>query len=79
MTPPASMTPPATQPPPTTMTMTPPFAMTPPTFTGPGGDTVYGSAEPTGLPNSATSVSFSFWLIFTTIGLAWSLVIANKL
>ncbi|XWS19790.1 hypothetical protein CRYUN_Cryun31cG0046600 [Craigia yunnanensis] len=79
VTPPASIPPPATLPPPTTTTMTPPFTMTPPTFTGPGGETVYGSAEPTGLPSSATSVSFSFWLIFATIGLAWSLVAANKL
>ncbi|XVF87219.1 hypothetical protein PTKIN_Ptkin18bG0101300 [Pterospermum kingtungense] len=71
VTPPASITPPAT-------TMSPPFTMSPPTFTGPGGETVYGSAEPTGLPNSATSVSVSFWLIFATIGLAWSLVAANK-
>ncbi|XVF27383.1 hypothetical protein REPUB_Repub14bG0102800 [Reevesia pubescens] len=79
VTPPASITPPATLPPPTTTTMTPPFTMTPPTFTGPGGDTVYGSAEPTGLPSSAISVSFSFLLIFATIGLAWSLAAANKL
>ncbi|XP_022715636.1 integumentary mucin C.1-like isoform X2 [Durio zibethinus] len=78
VTPPASITSPATLPPPTTTTMTPPFTMTPPTFTGPGGD-VYGSAEPTGLPSSATSVSFSFLLIFATIGLAWSLVATNKL
>ncbi|EOY27803.1 hypothetical protein QUC31_012684 [Theobroma cacao] len=80
VTPPASITPPATLTPPTTTTMSPPFFMTPPTFTGPGGEgTVYGSAEPTGLPSSATSVSFNFWLIFATIGLAWSFVTANKL
>ncbi|XVE51551.1 hypothetical protein DITRI_Ditri02bG0050900 [Diplodiscus trichospermus] len=78
VTPPASITPPATLTPPAMTTMTPPFSMTPPTLTGPGGETVYGSAEPTGLPSSATSVSFSCWLIFATIGLAWSLVAANK-
>ncbi|KAG4146374.1 hypothetical protein ERO13_D05G153400v2 [Gossypium hirsutum] len=76
VTPPASITPPATLPPPapTTMTMTPPFPMSPP-FTGAGGDSVYGSAEPTGLPSSASCVSFSYLLIFATM----SLVAANKL
>ncbi|GMI82262.1 hypothetical protein HRI_001895500 [Hibiscus trionum] len=74
VTPPASITPPATLPPPDTTTLTPPFTMSPP-FTGPGGDTVYGSAEPTGLPSSASSVSFSYLLMFATL----SLVAANKL
>ncbi|KAE8659641.1 hypothetical protein F3Y22_tig00116962pilonHSYRG00805 [Hibiscus syriacus] len=68
VTPPASITPPATLPPPDISTMTPPFAMSPP-FTGPGGDTVYGSAEPTGLPSSASSMSFSYVLIFATMSL----------
>ncbi|GMI91634.1 hypothetical protein HRI_002832700 [Hibiscus trionum] len=68
VTPPASITPPATLPPPDITTMTPPFAMSPP-FTGPGGDTVYGSAEPTGLPSSASSMSFSYVLIFVTMSL----------
>ncbi|KAL4312912.1 hypothetical protein GQ457_01G020800 [Hibiscus cannabinus] len=66
--PPASMPPPST----TTTTMAPPFSMTPPTITGPGGDTVYGSAEPTGLPNSAISVSLGFWPIYVAISLVWS-------
>ncbi|XP_039053049.1 PLASMODESMATA CALLOSE-BINDING PROTEIN 3-like isoform X1 [Hibiscus syriacus] len=70
VTPPASITPPATLPPPDTMT--PPFGMSPP-FTGPGG--VYGSAEPTGLPSSASSMPFSYVLIFTTM----SLLVAYKL
>ncbi|KAK8646096.1 hypothetical protein V6N13_119895 [Hibiscus sabdariffa] len=74
VTPPASITPPATLPPPDITTMTPPFAMSPP-FTGPGGDTVYGSAEPTGLPSSASSVSLSYVLIFATM----SIVVAYKL
>ncbi|KAK9047659.1 hypothetical protein V6N11_053498 [Hibiscus sabdariffa] len=74
VTPPASIPPPATLPPPDTTTMTPPFTMSPP-FTGPGGDSVYGSAEPTGLPSSASSVSFSYMLMFATM----SLVAANKL
>ncbi|KAK8642017.1 hypothetical protein V6N13_011380 [Hibiscus sabdariffa] len=74
VTPPASITPPATLPPPDITTMTPPFAMSPP-FTGPGGDTVYGSAEPTGLPSSASSVSFSYVLIFATM----PIVVAYKL
>ncbi|KAK8506683.1 hypothetical protein V6N12_038502 [Hibiscus sabdariffa] len=63
--PPATMSPPST----TTTTMAPPFSMTPPTFTGPGGDTVYGSAEPTGLPNSAISVSLGFWPIYVAMSL----------
>ncbi|XP_039026039.1 mucin-2-like [Hibiscus syriacus] len=77
--PPASKTPPTTMSPPSTTTMAPPFSMTPPTFTGPGGDTVYGSAGPTGLPNSAISVSFWFWPIYMTISLMWLLVAANIL
>ncbi|GMJ08282.1 hypothetical protein HRI_004497400 [Hibiscus trionum] len=69
--------PPATMSPPSTTTMAPPFSMTPPAFTVPGGDTVYGSAEPTGLPNSAISVSFQFWPIYLAISLVWSLVAAH--
>ncbi|XP_039005942.1 PLASMODESMATA CALLOSE-BINDING PROTEIN 3-like [Hibiscus syriacus] len=71
---PASITPPATLSPPDATTLTPPFTKSPP-FTRPGGDTVYGSAEPTGLPSSASSVSFSFLLIFATM----SIVAANKI
>ncbi|TYI09769.1 hypothetical protein ES332_A09G096100v1 [Gossypium tomentosum] len=74
--PPSNTTPPTTMSPPSTTTMAPPFGMTPPTFTGTGGDTGF---EPTGLPNSAISVSFRFWPIVATISLVWSFITANKL
>ncbi|WCJ27323.1 Carbohydrate-binding X8 domain superfamily protein [Euphorbia peplus] len=64
--PPASPPPvPMTTTPPTTTTTTP-TTMTPPMLTTPGGPTVFGVAEPTGSPSSATSVACSLLLCFIT-------------
>ncbi|KAF2314652.1 hypothetical protein GH714_028250 [Hevea brasiliensis] len=49
-----------------TTTSTTPTTMTPPITTTPSGPTIFGVAEPTGLPSSATSVSISLLLFCST-------------
>ncbi|OAY25075.1 PLASMODESMATA CALLOSE-BINDING PROTEIN 3 [Manihot esculenta] len=57
-----------------TTTTTTPTTMTPPITTTP-----YGVAEPTGLPSSATSVSFSFLLLCSPMATVGSILLANHL
>ncbi|OAY29100.1 PLASMODESMATA CALLOSE-BINDING PROTEIN 3 isoform X2 [Manihot esculenta] len=76
-TPSSSPPPPTTPTTPTTTTPTP-TTMTPPITTTPGGPTIYGVAEPTGLPSSATSVSFSLLLLCSTTAIVGSLLAANN-
>lgn len=73
-----STTPPANPPPATTTptTTTPMTPMTPSIMTP---DTVYGAAEPTGLPSSATSVPCSLLLLVAMTGFAGSIVAENYL
>lgn len=75
MTPPAPVIPAPVIPTPTTTTPT----ITTPATTIPGGNTVYGAAEPTGLPSSATSISCSFVLFFVVSSLLGSLLAADCL
>ncbi|KAJ4703783.1 Glucan endo-1,3-beta-glucosidase [Melia azedarach] len=62
--------------PPPSPTMTTPTTTTPmtPSIMTPDGSTVYGAAEPTGLPSSATSVSCSLLLLLAATGFLGSLV-----
>ncbi|KAB1221374.1 Glucan endo-1,3-beta-glucosidase 1 [Morella rubra] len=59
---------PMTPPSPTTLPLTP----STPSTAIPGGSTIYGS-EPTGSPNSGSSVSYSSLLLFTTVALVGAL------
>ncbi|XP_065878700.1 PLASMODESMATA CALLOSE-BINDING PROTEIN 1-like [Euphorbia lathyris] len=76
-----SITPPANPPPApttTTPTTTTPTIMTPPMLTTPGGPTVFGVAEPTGSPNSATSVPTSLLLLCSITAVVASLLASDQ-
>ncbi|XP_057993277.1 PLASMODESMATA CALLOSE-BINDING PROTEIN 3 isoform X2 [Hevea brasiliensis] len=62
-----------------TTTSTTPTTMTPPITTTPSGPTIFGVAEPTGLPSSATSVSISLLLFCSTAAIVGSLLAANHI
>ncbi|EEF42717.1 hydrolase, hydrolyzing O-glycosyl compounds, putative [Ricinus communis] len=62
-----------------TPTITTPTTMTPPMTTTPGGPTIFGVAEPTGLPSSATSISCSLLLLYSMTAIVGSLLAANHL
>ncbi|XP_021685557.2 PLASMODESMATA CALLOSE-BINDING PROTEIN 3 [Hevea brasiliensis] len=64
---------------PTPTTPATPTTMSPPITATPGGSTIYGVAEPTGLPSSASSVSFSLLLLCSTMATVGSLLAANHL
>lgn len=80
-TPPANPTPTMANPPPSPATTNPyttPTTPTPDMTTPTTPDTtVYGSAEPTGLPSSATSLSWGSLLLATATGFVWSLLAEN--
>ncbi|KAF5738299.1 hypothetical protein HS088_TW13G01195 [Tripterygium wilfordii] len=66
----SSITPPsvtAPQPPSMSSPAIPTSTMTPPFTSTPGGQTVYGVPEPTGLPSSAINVSFGYLLLTTCL------------
>ncbi|CAK7350275.1 unnamed protein product [Dovyalis caffra] len=67
--------------PPGNPTLTPPTpTMMTPTIASPGGPpTVYGVPEPTGQPSSATSISCSLLLLFSTTGIVGSLLATKHL
>ncbi|XP_050231311.1 PLASMODESMATA CALLOSE-BINDING PROTEIN 1-like isoform X2 [Mercurialis annua] len=60
-----------------TPTITTPTTMSPPMLTTPSGPTIFGVAEPTSLPSSATSVSCSLLLLCSTMVILQSLLAAN--
>ncbi|KDP21203.1 hypothetical protein JCGZ_21674 [Jatropha curcas] len=74
-----SVTPPANPTPTPPTITTSPTTMTPPLTTTPSGPTVYGVAEPTGLPSSATSVSCSLLLLCSATAIIGSLLAASHI